>query len=1014
MIGLLKFEGYVYKFKLNASHNVIINKKRSNTHSHTFEISTFVKMSKKELVIYDDVENIIEEFLNKYNGKELNIVEPFDKVEPTLENIGDVLFTELQKILQDKKIELEKLEISETPTRVYVVNSSGEYDNNAINDKNNIAKLIVKNITDLSAKRMMNRFRNLDKNKEEIEKFPQLEETKEVKKIEEQHMEEVCNDNNFVTKKVQKKSITALKTIGAAAVLIGVSVILIKYLLKLGNYPWGIDTYGHIFKADMLYKNLKVGNIYPLFTQLWYNGVQPFRYWGPLSYYILAGCEFIAAGNAANGYIVFIEFVFLVGGLGWLLWGIKEDRILISLSFGILWFFLPENARVLFFEGNIPRVIITTLIPYLFYFLWKFVDEEHDDKKWTIISVVIIMSLMIMSHLMISAMVGIASFIFLLTYSIINKKVYKSIQIIIAMLLCFPLCGIWLYPALHGGLMSMDSGATSEVMKALNTPFTVSLNPLIRLSVAGRAGYFYYGISIFAISILGIILSNRKSTPGFITVIIIFLGTTTAFIPILSKLPLNQLLWMIRFAPIAYGIFILSLLNWRKCKKPFMVMMILLVAADSSLSFNFSNYSSANNTHVNDILDSAKDVTEQRIALLDSSTFGSYPSFYLCSTGKSVPYSYGWAWQGAATSKNIMLLNTALENGYYNYMFDRSLELGCDTVIIRKGSLEKGKDNLQQIEDSAKLSQYYFCKETDVGYVFHRDTPKSFGVVTKYEGIAIGRSAASIPLQYPSFTAGQSWNIEDYTVDELSRYKTVYLSDFSYNNRKNAENMVSKLSSMGVNVVIDMNRIPPDVNTNRMIFLGVTAQPITFDKKFSDLFVNEQQYKAKSFKKDYEKWNTVYLQNVPNVTGFSWMQNKKLTFLGKGNGSNKNVTFLGFNLMFHVMTNEDDNLLTVTDNILESKSSILPDRSVTPIDVKYGSNSITIDSAKNNVNTTLAFLDAYRSKRTISNEDNLLKVQHGKTYIKVTYPYLVQGILLSTVGVIGIVTFIVILQRKRR
>lgn len=45
-------------------------------------------------------------------------------------------------------------------------------------------------------------------------------------------------------------------------------------------------------------------------------------------------------------------------------------------------------------------------------------------------------------------------------------------------------------------------------------------------------------------------------------------------------------------------------------------------------------------------------------------------------------YTFGWAWQGAATADNIMLLNQALENEQYDYLFDRSVELGDDTVAI--------------------------------------------------------------------------------------------------------------------------------------------------------------------------------------------------------------------------------------------------------------------------------------------------------------------------------------------
>lgn len=971
----MKFKGYVYKFKINSSHNVLINDKRSSTHIHTFVISIFAKIINDDFIIYDEVESIVEKFLQIYDGKELNKVKPFNKIEPTLENIGDFLFDKLRKILNENYIELVKLEINETPTRVYVVNYSEAEGGITKGYKNTISKLVINSVMESSAANIMRNFEAFEDEEEEIRP--------------EEHAKELLKP---------KKNRTAIKTAVALAFLIIAAIILVIYLKNLKGYPWGIDTYGHIFKADLLYKNMKQGNFYPLFTGLWYNGIQPFRYWAPLSYYILALLQFCAGGNSINAYMLFIGFIFLTGAFGWLLWGIKENRIFISIVFGVLWFFLPENIRLFFFEGNIPRVLITAIIPYLFYFLWQFVEK---GKKSSIVPVTISMMLITLSHLMVAAMTGITSFIFMLIYSVTFKKFLRPFQAIASMLLSFAICGVWLYPALHGGLVSMDSGATSEVMQSLSTPFTISLNPFVRLSSIGNNGFFYYGLSIVLISAFGIIVSNKRSMSGFITVIIVFLGTTTAFIPVLVKLPLNQLLWMMRFTPIAYGIFILSLFNWKNCKKVFMFIFIIMLALDSSLSFNFWLYPSEKNVKVESLLKSAKNITRQRIALLDSSMFGSYPSFYISSEGKETAYSYGWAWQGAATASNIVLLNTALENGYYNYMFDRSLEMGCDTVVIRKASLKRGKTSFDEINSAAGLSNYRLYKETEEGYVYHRKTPASFGIVSDYSSLCIGRSAVELQLQYPSFKAGKSLNIEDYSIDELKKYKTIYLSDFKYNDRAKAEAMISKLSGLGVNVVIDMNKIPSDDITKRMVFMGVSAQPIAFESKMPDLFFKEQKYAGGKFDYKYKEWHTVYLQNLSKVTGISWINNKKFAFMGQGQGENKNVTFVGFNLMFHAMEDDDKNSINIMNEVMKTNEEVLPKRSIEAVDIKYGKNSIVINSPRNNLNTTLAFLDSYKSSSRIYEDENLLKVNRGSSYIKIGYPYLTGGIFLTILGLIG-------------
>lgn len=998
----MKFEGYAYKFKLNASHSLEIGGKRSNVHQHTFEISLFIKMISEKFVMYDDVEKIVEKYLTRYSEKELNKIEPFNKIEPTLENIGDVLYKRLKEVLYKKDIKLLKLEISENPARVYI---AGEDDEESQKYKKEIVELTMNSIVDLSTKQLTGKYEHFDADdvKKQNMKYPAKSESQPVKssiKVKKDKIEKVqeCSEKHLF-----------IKTLCSVSVLAAGAVMLVIYLLSLKKYPWGLDTYGHIFKANLLYKDIKAGNIYPLFTEFWYNGVQPFRYWGPFSYYVLAACQFLAGGNPINGYVFFIGIVFFIGGFGWLIWGIKEKKILLSTILAVLWFFLPENIRILLFEGNLPRVVITMFVPYLFYFMWQFVNYK---KNWAIIPMNIFMIFVIMTHLMTAAMLGITSFIFMAVYSLSLKNVKRPFQVIVSMLLSFAVCGVWVYPSLKGGLVSMDSGATSSVMKSLSTPFTVSLNPFIRLSSTGRSGYFYFGLSILIISVLGIFLSNKKSLPGFVTAVIVFLGTTTAFVPLLSKMPLSQLLWMIRFTPIVYGLFVISILNWKSCKKLFMAAMLILIILDSSLSFNFSLYPTESSAEDKEILSLTKEITKQRIALLDDSLFESYPSFYFTSTGKEVPYSYGWAWQGAATANNIVLLNTALENGYYNYMFDRSLELGCDTVLVKKSVLRKDKMSLSDIESGAKLSGYYLYKETDMGYVFHKDTPQNFGVVTEYSMLGIGHSADEIPLQYPSCKTGSSQNLEDYSIDELKKYKTIYLSDFKYNDRKKAEEMVSKLSSMGVNVVIDMNKILPDPVTKRMTFLGVTAQPVTFYNKLPDMFLNNVKYESADFKEEYKNWNTVYLDNVPDVCGFSWMNEKKLAFMGKGKGENSNVTFMGFNLMFHAMTNNDSGVINMMNNIFKSDSSKLPKRTVVPVSVEYGRNSITITSPKDDVNTTIAYLDAYKSSSKIYPSENFLNVEKGQTVVNVTYPYLYQGIVVSIIGVLGMSVLLFFIHRN--
>ena len=79
-------------------------------------------------------------------------------------------------------------------------------------------------------------------------------------------------------------------------------------------------------------------------------------------------------------------------------------------------------------------------------------------------------------------------------------------------------------------------------------------------------------------------------------------------------------------------------------------------------------------------------------------------------------------------------------------------------------------------------------------------------------------------------------------------------------------------------------------------------------------------------------------------------------------------------------------------------SEELPDRKIVPLKVEYGNNEITITSNNDNVNTTLAYHDIFSSSSDITHRNNLMYVNKGTTVIKMRYPYLWQGALVSAEG----------------
>jgi len=1006
----LSYETYKYKFRLIASHRPGDGSIELPPHSHAFELDIYIfaRPHGENEDAHQEIEDLVLGFLDQYEDKTLNDIPPFDKIPPTIENITALFYQYIKEILNKQGYTVLRLEVSETPARICIVGENpNQVDFRSNLHYNHISHVLMQNIKSITNRQALSSVEKIPTNENNV--FHTEAPDPEIKEHYKPHKK--AEKSRPITAPVIAETIEnppqdlIKKLIAATIFLLIVGAAITFYIKNAAIYPSGADIFGHIFKSDLLYHNIRVGNFYPLYTEYWYNGLQPFRYWAPLPYYLLAGLQFITGGNALDSYLLFIFLAFFLGGLGWLLWGKKYNKILLCTVFGVLWFFLIDNTRVFFSEGNLPRITITVLLPYLFYYLWEFLEYKKDKA---IIPLIMLTVLAVFCHAMIAAMVGVASFIFVLIYCIVKKEVIRGVFTIVGMMLSFAVSGIWLYSALKGGLVSMN---TTAVMAALTYPITVSLNPFLRLQ--GHVDYYYYGLSVLVISIVGIFMAGKKSRPGFLTPAVIFLGTTTALLPFMQKLPLNQLLWMMRMTPIAYALFLIGLLEWKNCRRYIVIIILCLLIIDTVPSDNLPKYFSQISNQLVYSLNDAKAVTNQRIALMDNSSFGAYPSYELTAKEPKVQYAYGWSWQGAATSQNIMLLNTAMEKGYFIYLFDRCFEMGNDTVLVAKSMIppinKPNADTKALIEAADKLG-YTLYKETNYVYIFHKDTPKTFGVKTQYTGFAIGVSAVEISLFYPSFEAATETYIDSYSIEELSKYKVIYLSGFFYKNRDTAESMVYELANRGVHIVIDMNRIPVNELTNRMTFLDVTAQPISFTGSFPLLMCEDKIYQSLPFEKKYQTWNTVYLENFKNAIGYSWFNNKKINFFGD-NGY-KNIYFMGFNLFFHATETDDPQVTELMNVILGQTTDYLPEREAVAIDIQYDHNKIIIDTPGGKINTTIAYQDNFRSDQKIFNNNHLLTVTGKHTEIRIVYPYLVQGLITSIIGIIGVIVLLKLLKKR--
>ena len=115
---------YRFKFYLNARHAVNINDTNLNIHPHTWEIVLTIKKSEEGYIHFAKIEDEIKQYLEKYEGQLLNEIAPFDTVIPLMENIGETFNHQIVKKLSNFGWDLSSLEISENPTRTFVLTNN--------------------------------------------------------------------------------------------------------------------------------------------------------------------------------------------------------------------------------------------------------------------------------------------------------------------------------------------------------------------------------------------------------------------------------------------------------------------------------------------------------------------------------------------------------------------------------------------------------------------------------------------------------------------------------------------------------------------------------------------------------------------------------------------------------------------------------------------------------------------------------------------------------------------------
>lgn len=776
------------------------------------------------------------------------------------------------------------------------------------------------------------------------------------------------------------------------------------------SYPLGVDTYGHMANVNSLYKGIINGHPYVVYRMNWYSGTEVFRFWVPMSFYFCCIFMLLTGGNIYVSYLCFVYSMFLIGASGFILFAKREKRYKLAAALGIIYMLLPDNIRVLFVDGNMPRIFITAFLPYLFFFICEVI--RYNNRK-ALKAIYLLSAFIVCSHIMISALVGLSCFMLLLFYGLANKELKKELVVLFCMGLGYMTAGIALLPSVMDGLVIGDNAASHESSVAMwSSKASDSLSPILRFT---RYDQFYFGIVFFVLVLFGVLCMRKKLFAFFFTPLVIFIGTTIIIRPLINLIPMSQVLWMTRFVPMAYCLILIGFMYWRELKRGVIIAFAMLMFADGLVSFGIGQKDNdaiaqreqeLSNQY---FLREACELTKNQLSIMDLSSLGSYPA-WLISEEYNKRYLFGWAFQGSYTMEEIVQLNEAFERGYYDYMFDRLAKYGCDTVVIKKSEIKRDYEGMLQ---ALKRSEYEIVKENEYALLINNGATQEYGVVTRYENVCIGTGSESISYMYPSFYKLREDKLDAYTFEDLKDYKKIFLSGPEYTDKEYAEALIRQLAEHGVKIYVDMSNLVEDLGRGRDSFLGVVAQPIVFNDNFPILEMkNGSQFKLPSHANFYEEWRTVYFTNIGNVEKYAEYKRKdKIKHLAYlGSSTDGNIVYIGFNLVYYCYVTHNAQLYRFLDEIIEEGHSDAALHEKANITTQLDNNRLIINSDADKVMVGLANLKSFKTDKELGSE-TFINVNKGETKIEVEHAYLTEGLTLSIIGLILFINIYLIIRQ---
>lgn len=583
--------------------------------------------------------------------------------------------------------------------------------------------------------------------------------------------------------------------------------------------------------------------------------------------------------------------------LCWVLIGCRTKRYFAGIFTGLIWMFIPYNFYNVVVTENISALLSTVIVPVAVY-----TSFDYIKTKQKIMPVITAVALLILRQLdaYTAAVISGCMVILLLLWKIVNEEKHGIIAPAAAVLL--PNI-VTIYQSLAGKGFYRENFCISE--DTIIFSFKDVLNPVYNLR--HDESIYYFGIVILLCAVFGFICSHRKTNIMFLYGIFLMVFTVNPIAGWFVKKTGFRSDRLYVLAIMSYTSIFVAFVMWETLKLKIHIALCILLCMDmipsAYLTYqkrdNFVTFSEENDVS-DSILKEAQRVTKNKMILA------------------------GKLNEDKITDK----IAEAMDLGEYLYVFDRCISAGYDTVVLEKSKMRNKDADIYMVEDAAKKENYRLISSNKYYILFHHDKcdNSNFKVENSYKAIGIGDKVHQLAMIYPQIYESDETNIEKYSASELSKYETVYLSGFTYDDRDDAENIIKDVAKSGTKVVINADNIPYDLKTRNKALLGVSCNSINFENGYPTLIIDKKEILTELFDEEYAQWQGVYINGLKNVDGYFKENGQNIDFMGSI--KDKNINFVGINLISHYAITYDDTLKKYIDNLVGFKQEDAPQHEI--------------------------------------------------------------------------------------